>query len=395
MLDDQNFNEIREDYQKLVQDHTSTNAFDPTQFYNDTLNWLNNLLAGQRRLLITNTNHSEFFNNHCGDIALKYFHNYPILGIKLLTEFWHKLGGIQKDLGNQQIYKAGIGFYLARLHLTINDFGMATRWALLTHAEDALNRHFTGSGSHLLHSTLAVDDVIRAEINNIALSHIESENDWSHYSRFSEDVILELVLQNPHFSSLLARTTEYAEFSTNPTYLESLFGEVKSANDNHIKGKSLEHLVASLVTLIPGWIPNPNLVKGNKVFETDILVSDLSHNSNVNADLFGRNFIVECKNYRNQRVGSSHVGYFLYRARLTHVNFAILFSMNGITGDGKNHKDQRQDRIAASGLIQMAYHEDDILCIVITEQDIHKIIYENVSFRSLLLQKTTERRFGN
>lgn len=390
------FNNLINHFRALYEKHLKNESgFNPTLCYQDTIIWLDKLVADNDDLHMTDPHNSEIFNNVCGEVARTFFRRFPLLSIQLLERYWIKLGLLQRETQTQQIYKAGIGYYLADLYLKRQDSGATTRWALLTHAEDALNYHVTGSGAHLVRSTLGIDDSIVDKINEIAKSKRELAYDWSHYSRFAEDVILETLLGNSQYAFLFSHTTDVSEFGINPAYFQALYEQASNSETSHEKGKSLEHLAAYLFSLVPGWIPQRNLIKENKIFETDILVSDLSHFSNVNAELFGRNFIVECKNYTRERVGSSHVGYFLYRAHLTHVNFAVLFTMNGITGEGDDSEAYNIDKKAATGLLRMAFHEDNIMCIVIDNRDLMKLKDEEISFRSLILQKANNTRFGN
>ncbi len=45
-----------------------------------------------------------------------------------------------------------------------------------------------------------------------------------------------------------------------------------------------------------------------------------------------------------------YIGYFLYRIRLTHAHFGVIFAKTGITGDEDQEK-------AAYSLIRKAFHE--------------------------------------
>jgi hypothetical protein len=137
---------------------------------------------------------------------------------------------------------------------------------------------------------------------------------------------------------------------------------------------------------VPGWLPRRNLLDKKLAFETDIVVRNLNQSSNLTADILGRHFIVECKNWEKP-VGVRDIGYFLYRIRLTHATFGIIFSRDGITGS-------TDDEMASYSLIRKAFHEDGISCIVINEEDLARLGRGTSSFWTMILEKMEASRFG-
>jgi hypothetical protein len=182
--------------------------------------------------------------------------------------------------------------------------------------------------------------------------------------------------------------TSIPEFAPCIPYLERLYeqanrDDLPSSTD---KGNALEYLASYLFLLIPGFLPRRKVIPETRDFENDLVVSNLRPSGNLEAELFGRDFLVECKNW-NKKIGVSEVGYFLYRMRLTHTKFGVIFAKNGITGHNAR-------AAYAENLLRRAFHEDSALCIIIENSDIENIVNEKTMFRSLLMEKTNQLRFG-
>ena len=159
------------------------------------------------------------------------------------------------------------------------------------------------------------------------------------------------------------------------------------ATANVDKGNTLEDLATYLTLLIPGWIPQRNVMTKYNEFESDIIVSDRTQAANLNAELFGRHILVECKNWKDP-VGVQDVGYFLYRMILTRTKFGILFASNGITGSSE----KSQGRDAATSLIHRAFAHNGYICIVLSTKDLHEL-KNGQSFWTMIVEKAEEVRF--
>ena len=101
-------------------------------------------------------------------------------------------------------------------------------------------------------------------------------------------------------------TSNANEFSLSTVYLDSLLEKMGRSKTTVDKGKTLEDLATYLTLLIPGWIPRRNVRPEYNEYECDIIISNLIQASNLNADLFGRDILVECKNWRAS-VGAQEV----------------------------------------------------------------------------------------
>ncbi len=243
----------------------------------------------------------------------------------------------------------------------------------------------------MLQSILGMSDQALADLADVANSNLNQirsrcNDDWASRFAFAEDVLTKFSFQKPQFSTFLAATSKQSEFALNNAYLDSLLDWADGRTTNKEKGNALEDIASYLFTLIPGLVPRRNLLEQTLAFETDIVVRNLSPNRTLVADMLGRCFLVECKNWNN-RLGVQDVGYFLYRMRLTHATFGVIFAKNGVTGQTKQTE-------AAHSLIRKAFHEDGSLCVVVDRNDLSRVSTGRLSFWSMLLDRMEGLRFG-
>lgn len=319
--------------------------------------------------------------------------NFPSAAISILIKAWNRFSSIQGS-EEQRIYRAGIGMHLSRAYLSLGDKGAALRWALLTQADDLLGEHSAGGGSgrQMLHTVLGMSDEALNELaciasQNLAQIKTKHNNNWSIPYAYAEDVVTKFAFTKPEYSYLFAVTSEAPEFPLNKTYFFSLLDRVNSnADTTKEKGDRLEDMATYLFLLLPGLVPRRNFLEETLAFETDIVVRNLSKNSNIFADLLGRHFLVECKNWEKP-VGVKEIGYFLYRIRLTHANFGVIFAKSGITGSEEQEK-------ASYSLIRKAFHEDGTVCILIDNDSLMRLGNTELSLWSIVLDRIERIRFG-
>ena len=277
---------------------------------------------------------------------------------QLLLGWWHDVSTRQLTEPNH-IYRAGNAYKLTQLYLRQNDLGAALRWALLTQADDLLHRHEKGGGAG------------RQWLRTIFGA-----------SRTELDALKDIA-----FERFFSRPSSVEEFPLSLPYFRALLNKVSApANNTKAKGDALEFLAAYLFLLIPGWFPSRNVLDENQSFETDIIISNLNPTGNLTAELLGRNFLVECKNWGTP-IKVRDVGYFLHRMRLTHCGFGVLFAANDVTGRIKGET-------AARSLIRRTFHEDGNTCVVLDMSDLELLARGEVSFWSLLLREMQRFRFG-
>lgn len=320
------------------------------------------------------------------------YNNFSSAAISILIDGWNRFSSIQRS-ERQRIYRAGLGMYLAKAYLRLGDEGTAFRWAILTQSDDLLGEHPDGGGNgrQMLQTILGMSEIALDELKEIAdhnLSKIkENNNDWSLSFAFAEDVVTKFAFNKTAHSQLFAMRSKTIEFPINVAYFSSLLEQVNNdVIEAKEKGDRLEDLASYLFLLLPALTPRRNLLEETLAFESDIVIRNLNPDSNLIADLLGRHFLVECKNWES-RVGVQSVGYFLHRMRLTHAHFGIIFAKSGITGDEQQEK-------AAYSIIRKSFHEDGSICVVIDNNNLFALSNENLTFRSLLLERIERLRFG-
>lgn len=316
-------------------------------------------------------------------------------GEQLLVDCWNRLAEKQIDAG-RRAYRAVIAYNLARVNLLTRDIGAALHWCLLTQADDILGNHPQegGAAKHWLRAVLGLSASQLEEFNSIGKSnrsHIEDElgNDWSLPHGFAEDVIVRFSQAYPDHLQLISHETNSAQFPICPAYFRLLVDGLqhKDSETHKVVGDRLEHLAAYLFLLIPGLAPVRNVATEDRSSEHDLVVSNLNTVGKLPAEIFGRSFLVECKNW-SSKLSVDQVGYFLYRMRLTHCRFGVIFAREGVTGKSDESR-------AARALIRRAYHEDHSICVVVDKKDLDELADEKATFTNLLLQRTRKIQFGD
>jgi hypothetical protein len=308
----------------------------------------------------------------------------------ILLDWWEDFG-LRQVNQEKRIYRAIIALWLADVHLQAGNRGTAFRWLLHTQADDAFDEH-NGAGTDRLKANFDISDDDLNKLNSLAKSYRDKTNylgkQWLTPTVFPEEIVRKFIENDTNF--LMTRLTSSQPFPLSKSYFTALMkyaDEILEGNNSRAKGQILEDIAAYLLLLLPGYVPRRNLLDQDLVGETDVLVTNLNQTPDITIDLLGRHFLVECKNCA-QRVGVRDVGYFLYRMKLAHVQFGIIFSNEGITGDRKKEK-------AARALVRRAFHEDKSLCVIIDRKDLDELAnQEKPSFWAMLLRKIEEFRFG-
>ena len=319
------------------------------------------------------------------------------VAVQLLIRLWEELHLIQvKD--NTPIYGAvPAAAILSEMFEDKGDMSATLRWLLTLAASDVL---YSGDLYHPVKERVVgwygIPEDAANKLAVIALNNrgvVAKAGNWLVPEAFPEDVITKFLAEHQEYGVLFARHTPTVnEFPLSKVYFCSLLEAMDNAANTTEKGKTLEDLATHLTLLIPGWIPRRNVKTVYNEFESDIIVSNLVQAGNLNAELFGRNFLIECKNW-DARVGVREVGYFLYRMKLTHTSFGILFASNGITGDSENQEDEKRVRRAATSLIHRAFNEDGNICVVITTEDLNQLM-DGRSFWAMIVNKVRTVQYG-
>ena len=187
---------------------------------------------------------------------------------------------------------------------------------------------------------------------------------------------------------MLQRHALRDEFHLTPTFLSALIETMERAKSADKKGRALEDIAFYLFSLIPGCFPRRNVLDLARASEYDLVVNNLAPTSGLEDSLFGRAFLVECKNWIKP-VGVQEVGYFLFRMGLTHCRFGVILSRHGITraNDGERY---------ATALVRRAFHEHGTACVVLDLRDLKELANgKMVSLTGLMIDRLQRFRFGN
>ncbi len=375
-----------------IENLAKTNA-EPLKFLNDARGLLKEACSkgGECDPLGTNANEGYTAYRYASNHLFK--NGFTWAAEQLIFEWWNDFG-LRQLVEKKHIHRASIAYALMIMYAAIGDRGAALRWALLTQTDDVLSEHGEGGGAgkQLLRSTLGMSEAELEELNSIVRQNMDVirkkySDDWTNPEGFAENAVIRFALRKLEFAHLFAQESSAQEFPLSSAYFSTLLRHVDAADrDTAAKGVALEDLASYLFLLIPGWVPSRNIIDEDWAFETDIVVSNLSQASNLSAELLGRHFLVECKNWA-ERVGVKDVGYFLYRMRLTHAKFGVILAKSGITGS-------EADENAARSLIRRAFHEDGNICVVLNRDDLDTLATGTVTFWSMLLGRIERIRFG-
>lgn len=302
----------------------------------------------------------------------------------ILLRWWNKLSRRQFD-ERVWIYKAISALFLTQHYLRLNDKGTAQKWALLTHADDMIGQKHIGLGRDYLLTVFGVSPNILDEIRKITEECREGvekqSNNWSLPQGFAEEIFYQVAM-NKTASSLLGEACLTRQFPLSPAYYSSLIKKIDATTE----GDALEKIAVYLLSLLSGCVPRSKVLAQQNVGESDIVVHNFAHDLSLNSDLFGRHFLVECKNWNEKTVGVPQVGYFLYRMRLMKSKFGIIFTRRSISGSSG-------DRAAVS-LISRAFNEDGTICINVTLKDLKSLMNQDQTLWWMLMEKIESVRFG-
>lgn len=170
-----------------------------------------------------------------------------------------------------------------------------------------------------------------------------------------------------------------AAFST--TLIDAL-ASVEEAQDSQEKGRSLENLANLLLNGVRGLTVKYKNLR-TRTSEIDLVVEYQPQIARLPMiEDVGRYFLVECKNW-SKPAGASVVRDFIGKLEACRVNFGILFSRNGLTGEASGGD--------AVGAIRKHYDQFGRIVLVIALDDVRDLDRE--SFGQLLDKKIDFFRF--
>jgi hypothetical protein len=269
----------------------------------------------------------------------------------------------------------------------------AFRWSLLTQADNILggDRERGRYSRHWLYAKFGLSDAERKALDALAEEcRTEAEqNGWDSPSGFAEEVLRRFAQNDKNGRDVFQRLSGTEEFHLTRPYLRVLLDHMAHTPDDQpkAKGDRLEEVAFYLFSLLPGCVPRRNLRDLAGASEYDLVVSNMSPTSSLIGDVFGRDFLIECKNW-NRTVGAEHVGYFLFRMGLTHCRFGVILSGQGITAGAIGDA-------YAEALVRRAFHEHGSACVVVSMTDLEDLASGQISgVTSLLIERLNDFRFG-
>lgn len=269
--------------------------------------------------------------------------------------------------------------------------GEALRWSLLTQADDILGEHSQegGYGRHWLYGIFGLSNKEKESFDDIGKECLKEtkKKDWDCPSGFAEEVLRRFAQKDHYGPAVLQRLASLDEAHLTRPYLRVLLDCMNQATDNISKGRRLEDIASYLFSLVPGCIPRRNVLDKAIASEYDLVVSNIAPTSSLTEALFGRDFLIECKNWQKS-IGAQEVGYFLFRMGLTQCRFGVILSKNGITKS-------ETGEMYAEALIRRAYHQHSSVCVVITKKDLEELVDGQIhGITDLLIHRLNEWRFG-
>ncbi len=159
---------------------------------------------------------------------------------------------------------------------------------------------------------------------------------------------------------------------------------LQNLNNSKDSWKDLEYLMAYLLSSIDGFdLAGKNV--GTSDYEIDLLIRNTITNDPTFAS-FGKYILVECKNWQKS-VGSEQVNHFLSKIRFHYASCGILIAKEGISGK------RRTKRVKNAELtILKAFHQDNIVLMVLTIDDLERVV-KGENLASILIKEYERIRF--
>jgi hypothetical protein len=192
-------------------------------------------------------------------------------------------------------------------------------------------------------------------------------------SRYPEWVLQEL---DQRWMTGFPSLQESGYYKVNTRYVRNLINKL---GEN--KGRELERLADYCLSCIPGF----RTKRRQLTYSTDHdIVCSVDGSALDFRDEFGRYFVCECKDW-NRTADFSSFAKFCRVLDSVRARFGILFSKNGISGEGgfivdekENSSELNQDKngrepVNAKREQLKVYHDRNIIIIVIDKEDFHKI----------------------
>lgn len=162
---------------------------------------------------------------------------------------------------------------------------------------------------------------------------------------------------------------------------EDALEAMDNADSSQDRGDAFEEFAGVLMESMP-FIRVRERNLRSRTNELDLVVEYTGADETKSFDKVSSDFLIECKNWSDP-VGSDAIGNFLQKKDKLRVDFGIMFTRKGITGDEQTN---------GYGQIRDALIKDDNVILVIDNEDLESIL-NGESFYKILDEKYYNRRF--
>ena len=269
---------------------------------------------------------------------------------------------------SERVHKGMPLLWLADCYYYLGFTTLSKRYLMLTLVEDAITMEGevdpikTGSYFRLAWRHGLTDNEIKKyskKVNKIGKDHLSE-------SRFPEWVLQEL---DRDWMVEIPSPNESSYYISNELFVKYLIDGLGEAT-----GKNLERIAEYLLSCMPGCRTARRNRSGST--EYDVLCSMQGANVDFRSEL-GRYFVVECKDWK-EPVDFSAFAKFCRVLDSVKSKFGIIFSKNGITGEGKNSDAEREQ--------QKVYQDRGMVIIVVNKADLG-FVSDGGNFIALLRNK--------
>jgi len=245
---------------------------------------------------------------------------------------------------------------------------LAKRYLMLTLCEDAVTSkgiiHADNSGVYF--RLVWLQGLSHDELLRYAQEIYELSQKFLAESVYPEWLLQEL---DQDWMTELPSPQEVFVFSVNTTYIETLSSKLGDGSGRH-----LERLAAYLLSCMPGC--RTTVRENTPSTDYDIVCSIEGFDVDFRSEL-GRYFVCECKDW-DKAVDFSALAKFCRVLDSTKSKFGIIFSREGITGEGVTKFAERE---------QLKVYQDRGMVIVVVNQDDLIQVINGVNFITLLRNK--------
>jgi len=278
----------------------------------------------------------------------------------------HMLRG--QKLKNRRGHKGLPLVMLYECYKRLNYPVLAKRYLMLTLCEDAITDkgviHAEKSGVYF--RLVWLQGLSHDELGRYAQEFYKLSEKFPNESIYPEWLLQEI---DQDWMTELPSPQEAFVFSTNTIYVETLMAKLGDGS-----GRYLEKLAAYLLSCMPGCRTTIREITPSTDY--DIVCSIEGFDVDFRSEL-GRYFVCECKDWENP-VDFSTLAKFCRVLDSTKSKFGIIFSREGITGEGKTKYAERE---------QLKVFQDRGMVIVVVDQDDILQVINGVNFITLLRNK--------